>query len=118
MTKILVVEDEEPLRTSIASLLRQRGHLVDEACDGEEGLQRLQEANGAYALVICDVTMPVLDGLSMLKAAGDGLGEARVLLISGYAIEPPDLKGRQFASLRKPVAHSEVVDRAGALLAA
>ena len=118
MTRILLVEDEEALRGGIAKVLRERGHEVDEAGDGEEGLEQLRAANGAYALVICDVTMPVLDGLSMLKAAGDSLGAARVLLMSGYAIDLPDLQGRPLNALRKPIAHNQVADEAGALLAA
>ena len=117
MTKILLVEDEEALRGGLAKVLRERGHEVDEAGDGEEGLERIRK--GAYALVICDVTMPVLDGLSMLKAAGDGLGDARVLLMSGYAIDVlPELLGRPLRAVKKPIAHNQVADEAGALLAA
>jgi CheY-like chemotaxis protein len=119
MTKILVVEDEEALRTGIAKTLRARGHEVDEAGDGEEGLERLKAAKGGYGLVICDVQMPVLDGLAMLRQAGKGLGAARVLLMSGYAIDPPaELNGRPHAAVRKPIAHAAVADEAGALLAA
>jgi CheY-like chemotaxis protein len=119
MTKILVVEDEEAMRAGIAKALRARGHEVDEAGDGEEGLERLKAAKGSYGLVICDVAMPVLDGLAMLKAAGDKLGAARVLLMSGYAIDaPPELKGRPHHAVRKPIAHAAVADEAGALLAA
>lgn len=118
MTRILLVEDEEDLRASVARLLRERGYEVDEAGDGEEGLERLRSAGGAYGLVICDVTMPVLDGLSMLQAAEEGLGDARILLISGYALDAPDMKGRPYVALRKPIAHSQIVDEAGALLAA
>ena len=119
MTKILLVEDEDALRGAIAKVLRERGHEVDEAGDGEEGLEHIRAAKGGYGLVICDVTMPVLDGLSMLKAAGDGLGDARVLLMSGYAIDVlPELKGRPLLAVRKPIAHSKVADEAGALLAA
>ena len=119
MTKILLVEDEEALRDGIAKVLRERGHEVDEAGDGEEGLEHIRAGKGDYALVICDVTMPVLDGLSMLKAAGDGLGNARVLLMSGYAIDVlPELLGRPLRAVRKPIAHNQVADEAGALLAA
>lgn len=117
MTRILIVEDEEPLRAGIAKTLRARGHEVDEAGDGEEGLERLKA--GPYALVICDLALPGLDGLAMLKAAGDTLGAARVLLMSGYDIKdaPAELAGRSRA-VRKPIAHSAVADEAGALLAA
>jgi CheY-like chemotaxis protein len=117
MTKILLVEDEDTLRAGIAKALRERGHEVDEAGDGEEGLERLKA--GAYALVICDLALPGLDGIAMLKAAGDRLGEARVLLMSGYDIKdaPAELAGRSRA-LKKPIAHAAVADEAGALLAA
>ncbi len=119
-TKILLVEDEDPLRGAIAKTLRERGYEVDEACDGEEGLEKINAAKGAYALVICDVAMPVLDGLAMLKAAGKGLGKARVLLMSGYAVDetPAELAGRTVASIKKPIPHAQVADEAGALLAA
>lgn len=118
--KILLVEDEDPLRGAIAKTLRERGYEVDEACDGEEGLERIKAAKGGYALVICDVAMPVLDGLAMLKAAGKGLGAARVLLMSGYEVDHAvaDLAGRPVHALKKPIAHAQVADEAGALLAA
>lgn len=118
MTRILLVEDEDALRVGIARTLRERGHEVDEAGDGEDGLERLR--HGAYGLVICDLALPGLDGLAMLKAAGDALGEARVLLMSGYDIKdaPPELAGRRHLALKKPIAHSAVADEAGALLAA
>lgn len=120
LPKILVVEDEDPLRGAIAKTLRERGYDVDEASDGEEGLEKIKAAKGAYALVICDVAMPVLDGLAMLKAAGKGLGSARVLLMSGYAVDetPAELQGRTVHALKKPIAHAQVADEAGALLAA
>lgn len=120
LPKILVVEDEDPLRGAIAKTLRERGYDVDEACDGEEGLEKIKAAKGAYALVICDVAMPVLDGLAMLKAAGKGLGAARVLLMSGYEVDQSSdaFKGRTVHALKKPIAHVQVADEAGALLAA
>ena len=46
-TKILLVEDEDPLRGAIAKTLRERGYEVDEACDGEEGLEKINAAKGA-----------------------------------------------------------------------
>lgn len=119
MTKILLVEDEDVLREGIAKTLRERGHEVVEAGDGEEGLEHLK--TGTYALVICDVAMPGLDGISMLREAGalKRLGDARVLLMSGYDVVAANLEftGR-LHSVRKPVAHSTIADEAGALLAA
>lgn len=119
MTRILIVEDEDLLRDSLAKTLRARGHEVVEAADGEEGLEHLKA--GGFALVICDVAMPVLDGISMLQEAGAKrlLGDARVLLMSGYDVVSAsfEFSGR-LRSVRKPAACADIADEAGALLAA
>jgi two-component system, cell cycle response regulator CpdR len=119
MTRILIVEDDQTLRVGVARTLRERGHEVVEAGDGEEGLACLQ--GDTFALVICDVAMPGLDGISMLREAGQKslLGEARVLLMSGYDVVAStfEFSGR-LRSVRKPVAHTTIADEAGALLAA
>jgi DNA-binding NtrC family response regulator len=101
--KILLVEDEESVRGSVARMLRDRGHEVDECENGEEGLERLRGNIGAYALVICDLSMPLLNGVEMLKQAGDALGAARVLLLSAYLGEAPaEVAGRPLRTLSKP----------------
>jgi two-component system, cell cycle response regulator CpdR len=115
---ILIVEDEDGLRTGLARLLRDRGFAVDEAADGEEGLACLNASE--YAVVVCDVAMPIMNGLEMLKAAGDRLGAARVLLLSAYGIAdaPVSIAARLTKTLPKPVAHAKVADAVASLLAA
>lgn len=117
---ILLVEDEDDLRSTIARTLRDRGYVVDEAGDGEEGLERIRTAAADYAVVVCDLAMPLLDGLEMLRAAGERLGGARVLLLSAYALSdaPPALAGRSIRALPKPVSHARVVEEVETLLAA
>lgn len=83
--RILLVEDEDGLRTITAQLLRQRGYAVTEAGDGEEALEILEENSGQFDLLISDVVMPIMDGPSLLKEAKPYLGDARVIFMSGYA---------------------------------
>jgi two-component system, cell cycle sensor histidine kinase and response regulator CckA len=83
--RILLVEDEDGVRSIAAQLLKQRGYQVTEACDGEEALEILEAETEGFDLVLSDVVMPGLDGPGLLKAAKPYLGRARVVFMSGYA---------------------------------
>jgi signal transduction histidine kinase/CheY-like chemotaxis protein len=61
---ILVVDDEAPVRTVVAQILSRAGHTVDQACDGMDALA--QSAHEHWDLIISDVTMPRLDGPSLI----------------------------------------------------
>lgn len=65
MYSILVVDDEKDLRTQIVSLLSSRGYQVEEAKDGREAADLL--ARKSYPLILCDVRMPHMDGLDLLR---------------------------------------------------
>jgi two-component system response regulator AtoC len=65
--RILIVDDEEVIRTSIALYLRQEGYQVDVCATGEEGLRRIEEVGPD--LVLLDVKLPMLGGLDILKRA-------------------------------------------------
>ena len=84
---ILFVEDEDNVRTIAAKTLRKRGYNVLEACDGEEALELLEEADAPFDLMISDVVMPGVDGPTLLKQGKEKLGDARIVFISGYAEE-------------------------------
>jgi len=63
---ILLIEDEAPLRTSIAAILRRKGFMVVEAANGSEGVQLSKTCKAD--LILSDVRMPEMDGLAMLEA--------------------------------------------------
>ena len=63
--RILLVEDSSPLRCLFARLLTLSGHVVSEAADGEEALERL--TGPAPDLVLTDLMMPVLDGVGLIR---------------------------------------------------
>jgi two-component system cell cycle sensor histidine kinase/response regulator CckA len=119
--KILLVEDERRLRKSIARNLSECGYEIDEAEDGEEGLQRLSNMPGGYDLIISDVTMPIMSGPEMLESAtAEQIGKAKVLFLSGYAPEEfaQILEKYPVAYMSKPVGLGPLAQRVKELLVA
>lgn len=66
MSRILAVDDSASMRQMVAYTLQQAGFEVAEAADGVEGLALAQKER--FNLVLCDVNMPNMDGLSMVRA--------------------------------------------------
>jgi two-component system, chemotaxis family, chemotaxis protein CheY len=64
--KVLIVDDSSAIRQSISFVLQQSGYEVVEANDGLDGLEKLK-ASGPVDLIITDVNMPNMDGISMIK---------------------------------------------------
>ena len=64
MGKILVVDDEEIMRSFLADVLRDEGYEVDIAENGEQGIEKIKE--GQFHLVVTDVKMPGATGLELL----------------------------------------------------
>jgi DNA-binding NtrC family response regulator len=85
MSKILIVEDDEPVRMLAARALERDGHHVETAEDGEMGLDRIRGCNGGYDLVVSDIRMPAMDGIAMAKAAAELFPGLRIMLVTGYA---------------------------------
>jgi two-component system cell cycle response regulator CpdR len=115
-TRILLVEDDDPVRAQFKRVLTEAGYEVDDASDGDEGLAALRKAKGAYALVVTDVQMPSLSGDEMIAQAGAALGKARVLYLAGAAAPSTSAKGAAF--LAKPVGAQTLVQTVKDLLAA
>ena len=72
MARILVIDDEKPVRNLLRNLLEGAGHQVIEACEGDEGLRFYR--TGYPDLVITDMHMPGKDGFQVIKELhGEGL---------------------------------------------
>jgi signal transduction histidine kinase len=84
---ILLVEDEDGLRSLNARGLRSRGYSVIEASDGLEALDALSRAGSSVDLVVSNVVMPNMDGPTLLKAMRERNLSLRVVFVSGYAAE-------------------------------
>jgi len=81
MARILVIDDEEPIRTVLRRTLTSLGHAVTEAADGKEGLRKFAE-HGAD-LVITDLVMPETEGFEVLMTLRGEHPEVKVIAISG-----------------------------------
>ncbi|KKQ93862.1 MAG: Response regulator receiver sensor signal transduction histidine kinase [candidate division CPR2 bacterium GW2011_GWC1_39_9] len=67
MKKVLIVEDNELLRTALGKGLLGLGFDVEAATNGQEGLEAAKKAGGDLSIILCDVMMPVMDGFQMLR---------------------------------------------------
>lgn len=114
--KILVVDDEEPMRRLLSSNLRASGYAVRSAADGSEALKLLEEH--LFDLLLLDINMPGPNGLQVLETARRGT-EMPVMMVSGRGrerdrVEALDLGADDYLS--KPFGVSELVARVNALL--
>jgi CheY-like chemotaxis protein len=85
MARILIAEDEEPLRALCARALATDGHEVATASDGAEALDVLTRTEGRFDLLLTDVKMPVMDGIALALTAARDHPELTILLMTGYA---------------------------------
>ena len=112
MARILVVDDEPPIRHLIARVLTGAGHEISEAADGAEAASKLKAE--PFDLVITDIVMPNLDGLeTLMNLARDG-EKVPVIAISGiYPDSSLYLKAAKSLGARltlsKPFRESELV---------
>ncbi len=109
---ILLVEDEDGLRSLNARGLRSRGYSVIEASNGVEAMEALEEKDGAVDLVVSDVVMPEMDGPTLLKAMRGRNPDLKIIFVSGYAedaFEKSLPENQQFAFLPKPFTLSQLV---------
>jgi DNA-binding NtrC family response regulator len=79
--KILIVDDEELVRLNLRALLEDLGYCVVEAADGREGLDTFDREGPE--LILADLRMPVMDGLSMIAALREKNTETPIIVVSG-----------------------------------
>jgi CheY-like chemotaxis protein len=114
MPEILVAEDESMLRIIAVEMLEDAGFQVFQAADGEEALALLK-AHPRIALLISDIKMPRMDGYALVRAGLAHKPELRILLMTGYAEDPPAglLRGGHVEILRKPFDLDRLCELAG-----
>ena len=80
--KLLIIDDEANMRHMLRSLLQRKGYTIDVAADGQQALEFI--ARCQYHYILCDLKMPVMDGMAFLVAAGDKLADTTVIMMSAY----------------------------------
>lgn len=123
MGKILIIDDEKAIRNTLKEILEYEGYLVDEAADGQSGLEKIE--NEEYEAILCDIKMPKMDGLEVLTRARELDDDVPFIMISGNATidtaveatkkgaydfisKPPDLN-RLLVTLRNAIDKKSIV---------
>jgi two-component system, chemotaxis family, chemotaxis protein CheY len=93
MAKILVVDDSSTVRDEVAGYLKSSGLDVATAVDGRDGLAKLR-ADSGIRLIVSDVNMPNMDGLTMVEKIRSELGNQAVNVIMLTTESSPAMKER------------------------
>tara|TARA_B100001029_G_scaffold96821_1_gene79512 strand:+ start:148 stop:1314 length:1167 start_codon:yes stop_codon:yes gene_type:complete len=123
--KILLIEDEDPIRRVLSKILTEENenYILTEAEDGKSGLDKISKTN--FDLVLCDIKMPKMDGIEVLKKVKEKYGSIPFIMLTGHGnIEtavkamkygaydfipkPPDLN-RLLTSVRNALERKELV---------
>jgi len=83
MSKVLIIDDEKAIRTTLREILEYEGYTVDEASDGKAGLEKIESEE--YAAVLCDIKMPKMDGIEVLIKVKAMEDDVPFIMISGHA---------------------------------
>ena len=125
MSKILIIEDEEPIRRVLVRILNEEdsNFEIHEASDGKKGLDSISKEN--FDLVLCDIKMPKIDGIELLERTRKNNSSLPFIMLTGHgnietAVEsmkigaydfiskPPDLN-RLITSVRNALEKKELV---------
>jgi len=93
MARILLVDDEEPVRGFLSRGLQLDGHEVVTAEDGAEGLDTLKDADTPFDLLLTDIRMPIMDGIALALAAKRDFPDLIILLMTGFADQRERARG-------------------------
>lgn len=85
MARILIAEDEEPLRVLTARALTDLGHEVLTAIDGADALDIVTREGGRFDLLLTDIRMPLMDGIALALSVARDFPQIIILLMTAYA---------------------------------
>ncbi|MGY4474193.1 response regulator [Bradyrhizobium sp. USDA 3364] len=85
MTRVLIADDEDSMRSLVARAIAMDGHETVTAQDGAEALEVLTRDDGAFDLLLTDIQMPVMDGIALALTAARDFPALKILLMTGFA---------------------------------
>jgi DNA-binding response OmpR family regulator len=115
--RVLVVEDFEPLRESIAQGLREQGYAVDTASDGRDGLWHAE--SNEHDVIVLDLMLPGVDGWSILKTLRERKCPAHILVLTAKDTLEDKVRGLELGAddyLVKPFDFAELLARVRTLV--
>ena len=90
MNKVLIIDDEEKLRTLLATIISLEGFEVQQAGDGKSGLKKLELQD--IDVVICDVKLPDGSGVDLSKSIKEKYPNAEIILLTAYGNIPDSVQ--------------------------
>lgn len=115
--RVLVIEDYELLRDSVCQGLREAGFAVDAAANGEQGLRHAR--TGQYDVIVLDLMLPRLDGLTLLRMLREEDSPSHVLILTAKDTAADRIKGLNTGAddyLVKPFVFEELLARVQAMV--
>jgi two-component system, NtrC family, nitrogen regulation response regulator NtrX len=123
MSKVLIIDDEKSIRSTLREILEYEKFKVEEAENGPEGLKKAEKEK--FDVILCDIKMPKMDGIEVLEKLQETAPDVPVIMISGhgnidtaveaikkgafdYISKPPDLN-RLLVTLRNAMDRSVLV---------
>ena len=119
MAKILVVEDEAAIRRGLIEVLEAKGHDVDTAANGPDGLTKATARDSRPDLVLLDIMLPGMSGYDVLRRIRDSVPGLPVIMLTAKGQEPDRVRGFELGVddyVVKPFSVLEVLGRVGAVL--
>ena len=108
---VLLVDDDDAVRTVLGEQLREMGFSVDEVSNGSSAIERLK-CNGGYDVLLTDFAMPGMNGLDTIRSAVSQRPSIHALLMTGYADEEAVADARDTVTvIRKPIDLDELMRR-------
>jgi signal transduction histidine kinase/CheY-like chemotaxis protein len=110
---VLVVDDDAAIRSTISALLEEHGYRVDVASNGAEALDRLRSTPEPPSVILLDVMMPVMDGISFREEQerDDAISQIPVVVFSAYGnVAETALKMHAVAHLQKPLRAGDLLE--------
>ncbi|TFH23632.1 response regulator [Candidatus Bathyarchaeota archaeon] len=80
--RILIVDDDDTIRSTMKAILEDEGYEVDLATSGKEGVQKAKETS--YNIALLDIRLPDMEGVELLKLMKPAVPRTRKLMVTGY----------------------------------
>jgi two-component system response regulator RegX3 len=116
-SRILIVEDEEAIRTGLADVLVYHGYEVDEAATGPEGLKKA--LTGKFDLILLDIMLPGMDGFAICNAIRESDRRQPVIMLTARTSDEDIIDGLKLGAddyVGKPFSVQQLLLRIGAVL--
>lgn len=111
MARILLADDDAATRDFVKRALESSGFEVHATQDGSEALEQLVSGSTNFDLLVTDVQMPLMDGITLAEKALELKPEIRIVLMSGYAEQldrAKKFKAAKLATITKPFSLEQI----------